>query len=132
MGAPSIVTLLRGHALRLLGLGFGLILLLGLALGVVRRQDVVAENRLQAESLRRYVALYLDDVFAVLDAVAATSPEPGFIAARLGHLQAALPRFARLVFIAADGRVLADVPGGLRSEERRVGKECRSRWSPYH
>src|SRR5438874_11809643 len=23
-------------------------------------------------------------------------------------------------------------PGVLRSEERRVGKECRSRWSPYH
>ena len=23
-------------------------------------------------------------------------------------------------------------PAGLRSEERRVGKECRSRWSPYH
>ena len=22
--------------------------------------------------------------------------------------------------------------GNLRSEERRVGKECRSRWSPYH
>ena len=22
--------------------------------------------------------------------------------------------------------------GGMRSEERRVGKECRSRWSPYH
>ena len=20
----------------------------------------------------------------------------------------------------------------IRSEERRVGKECRSRWSPYH
>ena len=27
-----------------------------------------------------------------------------------------------------------DQPLGLkmRSEERRVGKECRSRWSPYH
>src|SRR2546425_11936887 len=28
-----------------------------------------------------------------------------------------------------------DLPGRLgvtRSEERRVGKECRSRWSPYH
>ena len=24
------------------------------------------------------------------------------------------------------------VLGALRSEERRVGKECRSRWSPYH
>ena len=23
-------------------------------------------------------------------------------------------------------------PIRLRSEERRVGKECRSRWSPYH
>src|SRR3712207_9454844 len=28
----------------------------------------------------------------------------------------------------------AGLPGsdGRRSEERRVGKECRSRWSPYH
>ena len=24
------------------------------------------------------------------------------------------------------------IQGALRSEERRVGKECRSRWSPYH
>ena len=24
------------------------------------------------------------------------------------------------------------VPVIFRSEERRVGKECRSRWSPYH
>ena len=24
------------------------------------------------------------------------------------------------------------VPLIVRSEERRVGKECRSRWSPYH
>jgi len=24
------------------------------------------------------------------------------------------------------------IQGGMRSEERRVGKECRSRWSPYH
>src|SRR5258705_5966482 len=27
---------------------------------------------------------------------------------------------------------LAKVEAALRSEERRVGKECRSRWSPYH
>src|SRR2546425_7268909 len=26
----------------------------------------------------------------------------------------------------------ADGDSPLRSEERRVGKECRSRWSPYH
>ena len=27
---------------------------------------------------------------------------------------------------------LADIKKLERSEERRVGKECRSRWSPYH
>ena len=27
---------------------------------------------------------------------------------------------------------LVDDMGLMRSEERRVGKECRSRWSPYH
>ena len=28
--------------------------------------------------------------------------------------------------------VVAGEDHQLRSEERRVGKECRSRWSPYH
>src|SRR3712207_336416 len=37
-------------------------------------------------------------------------------------LQYALNRWAALARYLEDGR----------SEERRVGKECRSRWSPYH
>ena len=28
--------------------------------------------------------------------------------------------------------LVGEVVIGGRSEERRVGKECRSRWSPYH
>src|SRR2546426_5227639 len=33
----------------------------------------------------------------------------------------------------ADGRSRSIATGTVtRSEERRVGKECRSRWSPYH
>src|SRR5256885_15027800 len=28
--------------------------------------------------------------------------------------------------------IVLSVRGEERSEERRVGKECRSRWSPYH
>src|SRR3712207_7659623 len=53
--------------------------------------------------------------------------------------------FARLgldyVIVAADAgamggskseEFLHPTPIGERSEERRVGKECRSRWSPYH
>ena len=39
-----------------------------------------------------------------------------------------------------DGKIYNDImdvwlfeyDGEVRSEERRVGKECRSRWSPYH
>jgi len=34
-------------------------------------------------------------------------------------------KLARQLAAAADA-------GSTRSEERRVGKECRSRWSPYH
>ena len=30
------------------------------------------------------------------------------------------------------GGAICVVGEGFRSEERRVGKECRSRWSPYH
>ena len=35
--------------------------------------------------------------------------------------------------ILENSRVAVFGVGGVgRSEERRVGKECRSRWSPYH
>src|SRR2546430_4026129 len=43
---------------------------------------------------------------------------------------AAFPSF--IDFINADPKVDIVVHVGDRSEERRVGKECRSRWSPYH
>ena len=33
---------------------------------------------------------------------------------------------------AAEKLIVRDGVPVLRSEERRVGKECRSRWSPYH
>ena len=35
-------------------------------------------------------------------------------------------------YFAEEGIDLNLVTGFGRSEERRVGKECRSRWSPYH
>src|SRR5574344_1245876 len=34
--------------------------------------------------------------------------------------------------IAPDSNFFSLKPEEFRSEERRVGKECRSRWSPYH
>ena len=40
-----------------------------------------------------------------------------------GHIEMSFPYFIEKK---------APVSGVKRSEERRVGKECRSRWSPYH
>ena len=37
----------------------------------------------------------------------------------------------QLDFVVVGGDAYVDHPS-FRSEERRVGKECRSRWSPYH
>ena len=37
----------------------------------------------------------------------------------------------RPAFVLPSELVVSD-DGTVRSEERRVGKECRSRWSPYH
>src|SRR3712207_1616877 len=42
-----------------------------------------------------------------------------------------LPISAFVFFISSLAE-LERIPFDLRSEERRVGKECRSRWSPYH
>src|SRR3989440_4468496 len=41
-------------------------------------------------------------------------------------------RPAQLLLARGDEAGLRGLRGGLRSEERRVGKEGRSRWSPYH
>ena len=40
--------------------------------------------------------------------------------------------FSRIAVFYADEIEKCPELGGARSEERRVGKECRSRWSPYH
>ena len=41
-------------------------------------------------------------------------------------------RFVEKDLIIRDGRIVFGAAPQERSEERRVGKECRSRWSPYH
>src|SRR3712207_9553770 len=38
----------------------------------------------------------------------------------------------QVVYHLGDASRVESYAGHARSEERRVGKECRSRWSPYH
>ena len=37
-----------------------------------------------------------------------------------------------LAFGCTEQATKTETTQAVRSEERRVGKECRSRWSPYH
>src|SRR2546422_6281904 len=48
---------------------------------------------------------------------------------RLAEQRGVFPEWERSIW--GPGATCARGPTG-RSEERRVGKECRSRWSPYH
>ena len=44
-----------------------------------------------------------------------------------------LERWGSRLLVRPDPQAIWAAPGKHpRSEERRVGKECRSRWSPYH
>ena len=51
-----------------------------------------------------------------------------------GAVKRAASVFAQLLELSKRGNTITEqnVDYALRSEQRRVGKECRSRWSPYH
>src|SRR3712207_9447393 len=49
-----------------------------------------------------------------------------------GHVKAAFVAVTAVLPYIKRGNLKALGVSTSRSEERRVGKECRSRWSPYH
>ena len=65
-----------------------------------------------------------------LVAFSSTTHQYPYIERYAGYLREALPQVPRV----CGGTHPTLVPEQVvsRSEERRVGKECRSRWSPYH
>src|SRR5260370_32484746 len=108
--------------------------------------DNLGENGRNLDEARASAQLY----HQILDAVAAQKLNAN-ISLKLTHMgldvdeQLARDLVAGLVAKAASmrpgGFVRVDMEGSpysqrtldfVRSEERRVGKECRSRWSPYH
>src|SRR5258706_5447298 len=56
--------------------------------------------------------------------------KPLILAAHRSQLRALLAKKSDLTL--KELRLAMELKCSLRSEERRVGKECRSRWSPYH
>src|ERR1043166_1167045 len=72
-----------------------------------------------AAALRRGTRLEAENI-ALRDSVSEAGTEIPQIIAQSSAMKSALKLVERIG------------PADARSEERRVGKECRSRWSPYH
>ena len=106
-------------------------------IALIHRQETVTLFGVPVSS-----SISIEDSEAVLRAIRLTPPEQPIdvILHTPGGLVLAAEQIAKAL-VQRKAKVTAFVPhyamsGGLRSEERRVGKECiavcRSRWSPYH
>ena len=87
----------------------------------------------------------MEEIFiAIMERIAGKMPELSYIDEDYGQLEAgaeedSYPVTFPCVLIGNTESDWNDLGYGvqkseslIRSEERRVGKECRSRWSPYH
>src|SRR3712207_7550404 len=78
-------------------------------------------------------ALPISDRLLVMQNAYLSVISPEGCAAILWRTAVAAPTAARAMRLgAAHLRASGIATSVVRSEERRVGKECRSRWSPYH
>jgi len=75
-----------------------------------------------------YILVAIGLAFVLVLAVAVAASGPGGLAR--GAVALVVLGLLSLPMLHVIGR--RSCPEMMRSEERRVGKECRSRWSPYH
>src|SRR3712207_8175625 len=96
----------------------------------VEPQVIVFDTTLRDGEQSPGATLTSDEKLEVADALVELGidvMEAGFPAASPGDFEA-----VRTIANRVKGVVVAGLARCNRSEERRVGKECRSRWSPYH
>src|SRR2546429_7792273 len=100
------------------------------AAGAANSGSAVDSRRLRAGvAVRLRLAVRLGELAQQLVAPIVQTSKPPFLA--LGERVRRDDRKAdRVVEVTDHGA--RELVGVDRSEERRVGKECRSRWSPYH
>src|SRR2546422_4327986 len=93
---------------------------------------MLVQDLIVRRSKRRVPALVVGALFWLALTAAATWATPSTTTPLFGGLlqHDPLRLFFAWLFLAAAFLTVIIVP--KRSEERRVGKECRSRWSPYH
>ena len=87
---------------------------------------VAATSKLLAQDAARLIEVVYEVLPHVIDVDAAMQPDAPVI--RAGTADHSVPEGMHPNVV----KYIDFGHGDLRSEERRVGKECRSRWSPYH
>src|SRR5256885_15077781 len=93
-----------------------------------RPLDVACLGRLAVDLYAQQIGCSLEEASSFAKYLGGSSGNMAFGTARLGLRSAMISR----VGDEQNGRFLVETLRRERSEERRVGKECRSRWSPYH
>src|SRR3989441_11825447 len=95
----------------------------------LEKRVVLEEMRLGEDNPRRHLSLRLYEL--LFDGHPYGRPVIGTREIIQGLSRETLVAFYRRHYV-PESFVLVVVGPVVRSEERRVGKECRSRWSPYH
>jgi len=117
---------------------------------ILRRESDILLARQRARQVSQFLGFTVADttrITTALSEMARNAMEYGNGGSVSFALECrALDREDLVIRVTDEGPGIADVPAvllgrfrsregmgiGIRSEERRVGKECRSRWSPYH
>src|SRR3712207_6646702 len=117
------------------------------AVGETLRSVEIPEGSVAIGVGRRGVGRIGDVVAALVNLLKEAGTEPFIVPAMgshgaataegqarvLAHLGVSEERVGCPVRATMEAVKIGETPAGVeRSEERRVGKECRSRWSPYH
>src|ERR1051326_3268064 len=93
--------------------------------GVLQLTGGVLGSQVVSEDFNTTVAVLVAQVD--VPAATLTAQSSGVVGSLLCNLGQALQGLTSSV-----PSLVSAINGQIRSEERRVGKECRSRWSPYH
>ena len=92
-------------------------------------RGVPFEEETSSENLCRNGAAFVTRFDVAIGSDLEIRIPPSYYASRRGETDFATQ--GRVVHV-GDRHPQGEKLVGVRSEERRVGKECRSRWSPYH
>ena len=91
----------------------------------------VLDNSVIIKGSNSGITVFLDSEMAFEDLLESVSEKFKSASKFFNNANMAISFDGRDLSAEEEKRIL-NVISDVRSEERRVGKECRSRWSPYH